>query len=77
MILLNGHSLAPKRKIPLEAMSLQLKERDSTATMVPADMTGIGIGSWVKDETEPGAGIVWRVKSIGEAYATRTTTVQL
>lgn len=77
MLLLSGHSLAPARKIPLEAMSLQLKERDSTATMAPADMTGIGIGSWVKDETEPGAGIVWRVSSIGQAFAARTTTVQL
>ena len=29
------------------------------------------------DDTEPGKGIVWRVKSISEAYATRTPTVQL
>lgn len=77
MILLNGKSLTPKRKIPLEALSLQLKERDTTATMTPADMTGIQIGSWVKDEGSPGAGIVYRVRSIGQAYATGTTTVQL
>ena len=77
MILLNGHSIDPKRKIPLESMSLQLKERDSTATIVPADMTGIGVNSWMKDDTEPGAGIVWRVRSISQAYATKTPTVQL
>lgn len=77
MILLNGRSLTPKRKIPLEAMSIQLKERDSTATMTPADMTGIQVNSWVCDETEPGKGIVWRVRSISQAFATKTPTVQL
>ena len=77
MILLSGHSLTPERKIPVEALGLQLKERDSTATLTPADMTGIGVNSWMKDDTEPGAGIVWRVKSIAQAFATRTPTVQL
>ena len=77
MILLTGHSLTPERKIPLEGLSLQLKERDSTATMIPADMEGIGVNSWMRDDTEPGDGIIWRVKSISQAYATRTQTVQL
>lgn len=77
MILLTGHSLTPERKIPLEGLSLQLKERDSTATMIPANMDGIGVNSWMRDDTEPGAGIIWRVKSIGQAYTTRTQTVQL
>lgn len=77
MILLSGHSLQRVRKIPLESMPLTLKERESTATIVPADMTGIGVNSWMMDDTEPGAGIVWRVKSISQAFATRTTTVQL
>ena len=77
MILLQGHSISPLKKIPLETMSLQLKERDSTATIVPADMDGITVNSWMVDDTEPGRGIVWRVKSISQAYATRTPTVQL
>ena len=77
MILLSGHTLTPARKIPLEEMSLQLKERESTATITPADMTGIEVNSWLKDDTEPGAGIVWRIKSIANAYATQTPTVQL
>lgn len=77
MILLNGKSITPKRKVPLEALSLQLKERDSTASMTPADMTGIQIGSWLKDEGNPGANIVWRVRSIGTAYATNTPMVQM
>lgn len=77
MILLTKGSLTPVRKIPLETMSLQLKERDSTATMVPLNMTGIKIGAWVKDEGKPGDGIVWRVRSISQAYATKTPTVTL
>ena len=35
MILLSGHSLTHARRVPLEALSLSLKERESTATMVP------------------------------------------
>lgn len=77
MLLLNGRSLRPARKVPIETMSLQLKERESSATVTPADMTGIQLNSWLKDETEPGKGIVWRVRSISAAYANRTQTVQL
>ena len=77
MLLLNGHSLTPARKVPVEAMSLTLKERDSTATLTPGDMTGIQFGSWLQDETNPGKGIVWRVKSIGTVFNTETDTLQL
>ena len=77
MILLSGHSRTPARKVPLEALSLSLKERDSTATMTPADMSGIGLDSWFLDDTNPGAGIIWRVSSIQTAFATETPTVQM
>ena len=77
MILLNGHSLTAARKIPLESLSLSLKERESTASMVPADMDGIGTESWFQDDTEPGKGIVWRVRSIQTQFALDTPTVQL
>ena len=77
MILLSGHSLTPARRVPVESLSLSLKERESTATMTPADMTGITIDSWLQDDTEPGKGIVYRVKSIQQIYATDTPTVTL
>lgn len=77
MLLLSGHSLTAVRKVPLEAMGLQLNERESTASITPGSMTGITIDSWFQDETEPGKGIVWRVKNIRKAYATKTTTIQL
>lgn len=77
MRLLSGHSLTPERRVPAEEMSLQLNERESTAAMTPVDMTGISINSWMQDDTEPGRGIVWRVKSISQAYGTNTPKVQL
>ena len=77
MILLSGHSLTPARKIPVESMSLQLNERESSATVSPADMTGISTGGWVKSENGPAAGIVWRVKSIEQNYAQNTPRIQL
>ena len=77
MILLSGHSLTQARKIPLESLSLRLSERESTASMTPVSMDGIGTASWFLDETEPGKGIVWRVRSIQTAFATNTPTVQL
>ena len=77
MILLSGHSLTAAQVVPVETMSLQLKERESTASMTPASMEGIGVDSWLKDDRDPGAGIVWRVRSIQQVYNTDTPTVQL
>lgn len=77
MILLSGHSMTPARRVPLENMSLNLKERDSTASMTPAAMDGITMNSWFKDDTEPGKDIVWRVRSIKEAFVTNTPVIQM
>lgn len=77
MILLSGHSLTPEKRIPLVNMSLHLDERESTAEIVPAYMSGITMQSWMKDDTEPGAGIVWRVRSIQQNYSSDTPSVQL
>ena len=78
MILLNGHSLTAKQKIPLKSMGLQLKERDSTATInLGPEAPALSIGTWMKDETDPGKDIVWRVRSIRQAYGTKTVNVQL
>ncbi|MBR2854056.1 MAG: phage tail protein [Clostridia bacterium] len=78
MLILKGHSLTASRKIVPESMSLSLKERESTATItLGPDAPALSIGTWLQDETDPGAGIVWRVKSIRQAFGTNTTTVQL
>ena len=77
MILLSGNSLTPAKKIPMQSLSVTLKERESVATMVPLDMNGIYYNSWFLDEAYPNGGTVWRVKSITQAYNTHTPTVQL
>ena len=77
LTLLSGHSLTPDRMVSAEAMSLSLKERESTASLTPVSMDGIGINSWLKDNDEPGAGIVWRVKSIRTVFATETPEIEL
>ena len=77
MILLNGHSLEQKRRIVPEKLSLTITERDSTASMVPDSLSGITVKSWFLDETNPGKGIVWRVKSNGNDFATETPTIEL
>lgn len=77
MILLSGHSLTPDRRVPIEKHSLRLRERESEADITPADMGGIGTESWLLDDVEPGAGIVWRVASIRQEFATATPTVHL
>ena len=76
--LLNGHSLTKKERFIPESMSLNLAERASTATMtVGPTAPEIGVGDWLQDETEPGAGIVWRVKSVDTQKETETRTIQL
>ena len=77
MFLLSGNSLTPAKKIPMQSLSVTLKERESVATMVPLDMNGIYYNSWFLDEAYPNGGTVWRVKSITQAYNTHTPTVQL
>lgn len=77
MILLSGHSLTADRVVPAEEMSTQLNERDSTAVLIPADMSGISLNSWLKDDKAPGAGIVWRVRNIQQAFDARTTQLQM
>ena len=77
MILLQEHSLTQIRKVPVVSMGLNLKERDTTASLVPADMSGITLKSWLLDDTDPGAGIVYKVRNIQKAYTTGTKTLQL
>ena len=77
MILLNGHSLTPVKRLRPETQPLTLKERNSTSSLTLADTDGITMTSWMQDETDPGAGIVWRVRSILDDFGSGTATVQL
>ena len=76
IVLLNGHSLTAKDRFPAEKFALNLSERQSTATItVGPEAPVIGVDNWLLDEDEPGAGIVWRVKSIDTSYETDTRTL--
>lgn len=80
MILLNKHSLDARGSFTPETMQLTLAERQSTATITVRtgpDMPAIAVGDWLQDNTDPGAGTVWRVKSIDTDYNKLTRTYQL
>ena len=78
MILLNGESLQEKARFRAESMPLNLEERNSNATVtVGPDAPEIRINDWLRDDTEPGKGIIWRVKSVRNQADTRTRTLSL
>ena len=75
---LNEHSLTTRGLLRPESMGLNLSERDSSATPTAGpDEPEIATGSWLQDLDEPGAGIVWRVKSTDRQYNTDTITYNL
>lgn len=78
MILLQGQSLVQKAWFTPESYQLQLGERDSNATItVGPGAPEISVGDWIRDDTEPGWGVVWRVKSVGTEYREQTRTIGL
>lgn len=63
--ILSGHSLTATDAFRAERMQLQLSERQSTATLTISDsVPALSVGDWLQSESGPGAGIVWRVKTI-------------
>lgn len=77
MILLSGQSLTAAGVVTAERMSLQLKERDGTASLQVKSTDGIQVKAWMLDDREPEAGIVWRVRSINQAFDTKLPTINL
>ena len=77
MILLSGHSLNAEKILPVTAQSLTLNERQSVTEITLDDTSGIGIDSWMRDDKNPGRGIIWRVASMGMNWFTGTPTVKL
>lgn len=78
MIKLSGQSLTPEAKFTPETMALNLMERASTAQITGGlARLSLQVGDWLLDDTEPGAGIVWRVKTMDSAYDGYTVTATL
>jgi phage minor structural protein len=78
MIILTGQTLTPSTWFTPESFQLQIGEKDSQATLtVGPDAPAVEIGTWLQDDTEPGKGIIWRVKSINTDYKAETRTIGL
>ena len=78
MIKLQGHSITPGDRFVPESMTLNLAERTSTASMkIAPGSISLTVGDWLMDNTEPGKGIIWRVKTIETDYGGKTLTVTL
>jgi len=78
MFKLQGQTLAPGERFTPDSMSLNLAERESTASMKIGDgAPAIAVGDWLIDNTEPGAGIVWRAKTVDQDYGNQARTVTL
>lgn len=78
MILLSGHSLKVRNRFLPERLSLELSERDSTASMtIGPEAPVITVGDWLQCEDGPAKDTVWRVKSIDQQYDRNTRTVNM
>lgn len=79
MIKLSGHSLTPGVKFTPESQKLDLTERTSTSSFTLPISSGVSlaVGDWLLDDTDPGAGIVWRVKANEATYNTNTRLITL
>ena len=78
MTLLERGTLTARAAVFPESMALNLEERNSTATVtLGPEAPAVEIGDWIRDETEPGAGIVWRVRTVTEDVNKSTRTVAL
>lgn len=78
MIILSGHSMTAADRFRPESMGLNLEERKSTANVTTAlDAPEVAVGTWLMDDTDPGSGIIWRVKTVDTQYNTQTRTLQL
>jgi len=72
----HGSYVTVKDRFKAEKFAMTLGERDSSATItIGPDAPEIIIGDVLKDETEPGAGIVWRVSKVDTDYNTNTRTL--
>ena len=78
MTLLEKHSLNAIEQFQPVSQTLNLAERASvTSIVVGSDALELAEGDWVRDDTEPGKGIVWRVKTVEDNFDTDTRTIQL
>lgn len=75
MILLTAHSLTPRGRFEVETCPLTLEERNSQIQFtLPVGEAELTTGDWIRDDTDPGAGIVYRIRTVETNYQTRTVS---
>lgn len=75
MILLTAHSLTPRGRFEVETCGLTLEERNSQIQFtMPVGETDISTGDWIMDDIDPGAGLVYRIRTVETNYQTRTVS---
>lgn len=78
MIKLSGQTLTKETWFKPETMALNILERQSTAQITRVfDTPCLQVGDWLLDDCEPGAGIVWRVKTADDNFGTYTGSATL
>jgi len=79
MILLAGQTLTPKAVFYPETQPLNLIDRgvSTSSITIGPEAPVLTVDDWIKDDTDPGKGIIWRVKSVETAFERNTRTVQL
>lgn len=82
MYILQTHSLTRLGRFDMESEGLTLAEKDGSVRFVMPMRPGpgvpelpeIGIGTWLQEEDDPGAGTVWRIKAVETDTAKKTRT---
>ena len=75
---LNGHSLSAAAVFSAESFGLSLEEKGGSANITLAmGEAALNLGDWVQDLDEPGAGIVYRIKTVDTQYDKETVSCSL
>ena len=76
MILLQAHSLNRTGAFEAETCGLNMAEKDGQIQFtVGPEAPEMETGQWIMDDEEPGAGIIYRIRTIENNYSTETRTV--
>ena len=76
MLKLQPHSLTPVDRFETGSCGLTLEERGGQVTFpLPTDGIELATGDWIMENDGPGAGTVWRVRTVETDYVSRTRNV--
>ena len=70
MIVLNTGSLTPTgERLQVASLKIDLSERARQCAGTVIGGTPLQVGTWIKGQSGPGAGIVWRIKTVDDSRA--------